>query len=780
MDTIESIPNFVGFESFVKYFNYNISTTSYGQKYLILEISSIIDDKNPFLIIPKTSFDEVAKMKNDYSINKRYLTTYTSDTHFKLATECLNNLQTCCKLFINRYIKQTASLRSVDVIADEGFTRPYLILSTSTGIKFILSDDYDNYESIRCGIMTNRDGFNSLRRVVYSFNTESIELFEKINRSSYNSLVLNFLNLSSFECVNNHTIINTFVDNIWLLIPTEFRVISKFINLPFVSRGNDFETHLIIPKRLLISKKTSFVLIGKWSIGSECKNYFPIKVNFDSFFVLFYNDHFDIIPNDGVIIIEQTNIVLPFKSKIVIDLSHSCASCFNYHEHYKQCLNGANNLSIASKCLINNKRFTWTSICIKNFKDSANLVRSGSLSIIDAIAKLCNVVLIKYSNKFAKINPYIFLKAYDNYLSLNIVDEKIDSFEDFMKLFDSLDEKKSYFVTIIADDNKQIDIFKFDLIEDLPSDTNIFKFEESDRNFCYFGLYHNIKRFVFFVKKLSSIFVLPERCPIEIMYDGLLLDSYIRLNSLVKINSILETCFSNTEDCFDCDKWQATKSIGPCKDFFKSTTPYCEHGNLFIKRNCIHCRLVSDIYCDSIKAIMNTCGFKFEDVIPIIIPRIEKTCIIVPILLKPNGLKGNNFGIIVDELFKLDNTISIDSCTTPDILSFQMFKELYPSAATNKRKFSKHWHCYMTSDVTTIVFLRAPNLELVRQAMLNARKVSNIEWTKNIVHSAENDDELDLFFTEIQKLDREALCEPLMYPDGTTKELSNRKIVSKH
>ena len=151
---------------------------------------------------------------------------------------------------------------------------------------------------------------------------------------------------------------------------------------------------------------------------------------------------------------------------------------------------------------------------------------------------------------------------------------------------------------------------------------------------------------------------------------------------------------------------------------------------------------------------------------------------IIPILVKPNGLKGNNLNIIVNALLKLDKSITIDACTKPSIIPFQMFEELYPAAAGGKRKFSKHWHAYMTSDVITVIFLRAPNLEIVRTAMLEARKTSNIEWTKNIVHSAENDDELDLFFDEIAKLDLDIICEPLAYFDGTRATLANRKLES--
>ena len=78
----------------------------------------------------------------------------------------------------------------------------------------------------------------------------------------------------------------------------------------------------------------------------------------------------------------------------------------------------------------------------------------------------------------------------------------------------------------------------------------------------------------------------------------------------------------------------------------------------------------------------------------------------------------------------------------------------------------------MTSDVITIIFLRAPNLEVVRTAMLRARQLSNIEWTKNIVHSAENEEELELFFDQICQLfftpsPAFKIDEPLDYFDGT-------------
>jgi hypothetical protein len=773
---IELTSNCVGFDSFKDYYNFDLSTTSYGSQYLILNISSLIDDTNPFLIIPKTNLDQITKMRNDHSIDKRFLVSYTPSTHLRLSFECLELLKESCKLFINRYVKQTTSLKSVDVIADEGITRPYLILSTK-GIKFLLSDDYDQFESIRCGIMTNRTGFNSLRRVVYSLNVESIHLFETIKRPGYNTLVLDFLDVFTFKCAKNHTIENDYNYTIKLSIPNEALTISKFINLPFVDLIMD-NTCLVFPKKLLISGKKSIELMAKWRFLPDSTDSFPIRVNFDAFYICFFADHFDIITkNNRTITIEPTRLILPFESQIIHDLAVSCAICHNYHDHFRQCRSSANKLSIGPNCIVNNKRFTWASILVKNFKDSANLVRSGSLSIIYAISKLCNVVPIKYSNKYSKIDPYLFMEAYKNYISSNLVKD-IVSFEDFMKLFDSLDDieqNKSFFVNVIGDDTKQIDIFA----SIYKTNSKSIIIDEPDKPFCYFGLHHNIKRFVFFLRKLSSIFLLPERCPIEILYDGLSLDGLVHINALLFIPNTMD--YSDTHDeFFNCDKWQALKSIGACKDFYKSKTPLCDHNSNFIKRKCNHCTIISNYHCLALETIMKTCGLRFEDVIPIIIPRVERTDMIIPILVKPNGLKGDNLSIIVDELFKLDNTINIDSCTTPGILSFQMFKELYPSAATNKRKFSKHWQSYMTSDVVTIIFLRAPNLEIVRQAMLNARKTSNIEWTKNIVHSAENDDELDLFFSEILKLDQSTILEPLAYIDGTTAELANRKQSYKH
>ena len=774
-DTKISFPECVSMENFLQFYNFHISISSQGEKYILLNISFIIDSNRPFLIIPQSNWTQTWKMYNtDYSINKRFVVIYEPSTFMRLSFECLEKLRESCKLFINKYIKQTATCKSVDVIADEGVNRAYLIFPIN-GIKFLLADDYDQFDLIRTSVMTKREGYEHLRRSVYSFNPASIELFENVNRAKYNTIVLDHLDILPFKCQFtsilitkgiSHYTVNDIINHVVLFVPNDAIIIGNLGNLPYV-----WYQSIVFPKRILIDTTKSFELMGQFYLNGEFMGSFPLIVKFQDFAIYFYADRFDIVPyNNKSIIIEKTKLVLPFHTMVKHQLAFSCLLCNNYHDHYRQCSSSNSKMSIPTKCRPFITRYTWAAILVRDFKDSANLVRSGSMSILDAIAKLSNVVMVKYCNKYSKIDPYVFVKAFTLYQALACPVKEIATFMDFLKIFDSLpDTCKSYFINLA--NGKQIDIFETIIFSE--------EIQEPDRQFVYFGLNHNIKRFVGIVKSLSSIFLLPERCPIEILYDGLSVHGLINVLALMFIPK--DTNYSDeTEHFFECDKWGAVKPIKECKDFLNSKTPFCEHEPLegFIKEKCNHCVIISNFHALALESLMTTFGLRFEDVIPKIIPRIERSNMIIPILVKPNGLKGNNLNIIVNALLKLDKSITIDACTKPSIIPFQMFEELYPAAAGGKRKFSKHWHAYMTSDVITVIFLRAPNLEIVRTAMLEARKTSNIEWTKNIVHSAENDDELDLFFDEIAKLDLDIICEPLAYFDGTRATLANRKLES--
>jgi nucleoside diphosphate kinase len=145
--------------------------------------------------------------------------------------------------------------------------------------------------------------------------------------------------------------------------------------------------------------------------------------------------------------------------------------------------------------------------------------------------------------------------------------------------------------------------------------------------------------------------------------------------------------------------------------------------------------------------LIKSYGFGYDVNHPKLIPITEEATHINLILLKPNSLKGRNLRIIVDCLKKHDSSITLDSCSDAMRIPDRLFEGLYPSAANGKRRFSKHWFEYMTSDNIVLFVLRGNlSYHAIRNACLEARKISNIEWTKNIVHSAESDEEYDLFF----------------------------------
>ena len=757
-------------QKIINAYDFPVSQTSWGERYILLNISSIVDSDKPWLIIAEGGPSQLHRMQRDYSIDDRYLTTYTPSTYFKLTLLVWQTLQDACASFINKHARQFHG-KAIDILAaDENTTRPYVIILVNNR-KFLLADSFDEFVVIRDAVQTKQVGYEHLRRVVYSWNAASIELFENLCRSRYNTHVLCFLNLSPFGCSEDVNLIhyarNKRMDNIMLFLPVESKYIGLCGNLPFIVYNR-----IIFPKRLVLSEKREFELMGSWHFEPQFKGSFPITVNFHEFKIHFYSEKFVMMPNDRTVYIESGDrygLSLPFQTTTKHQMVISCTKCKNYHDHYRRCFYSHNNFSLEPKCVAHINRVTWCCILIKDFKDSANLVRAGTLSVVNSIAKLCHVVPVKYCNKYSKIDPYTFVEAYMLYKSRateNLIN-KFASFVEFANYFNGLDDKSLMLEDSIKDK---------DVIDMFGNITNPTVGSEADRQFVYFGLNHNIERFCALMGTLSSIFILPERCPIQILYNGLNFHSII--NALAEAAWLEKVDVPSCREFFECDSVKALPPIKACKDFYNSKTPQCAHNYNFIKEECDHCISISKYHCQSMFALMKVCGLKFEDTIPKIIPRVEKTVAIIPILVKPNGLKGDNLRIIVDSLLSLDNTITIDACTAPSIIPFQMFEELYPAAAGNKRKFSKHWHNYMTSDVITIIFLRAPNLEVVRTAMLRARQLSNIEWTKNIVHSAENEDELELFFDQICKLfftpsSVFKIDEPLDYFDGTCATLKD-------
>jgi len=107
----------------------------------------------------------------------------------------------------------------------------------------------------------------------------------------------------------------------------------------------------------------------------------------------------------------------------------------------------------------------------------------------------------------------------------------------------------------------------------------------------------------------------------------------------------------------------------------------------------------------------------------------EETCIV----LKPNGMCG----------FHMDKLVSLldGKCFIVDfkwfrILPTESFNHLYPNCL--RRPYGEEWFNYMTSGPVCAFRVRCFDMMDVRVACEEARKASQLPWTKNIVHCSAN------------------------------------------
>lgn len=110
-----------------------------------------------------------------------------------------------------------------------------------------------------------------------------------------------------------------------------------------------------------------------------------------------------------------------------------------------------------------------------------------------------------------------------------------------------------------------------------------------------------------------------------------------------------------------------------------------------------------------------------------------------PILIKPNGLSGTNFTIIEEEFEKYNAKIL--KIKFFETLQTKIFDAFYPNCLN--RPYGKEWSNYMKSGPIALIIINKPYF-LCRNAALQARKKSNLPWTKNIIHCPENEQEFKL------------------------------------
>jgi len=722
-----------------------VAQTSYGENYLALHIKEI--DKT--VIIPSDNFNQVQKILNhDYCLSDSLKHVYDFSTYTAMSLLAMKTLKTATNGYLKTYIQLSNQNMSANVIVSADTIYTYFTVQVDNKT-FLLLDNFDQFFQLRSYVESSNSSkeFKNLKRVISSWNTESLAFFESCTRRTYNSFIINTF-IKSFSYVPPITSIFVPRQNRIAQVakvPSELGFMESASKLPFIIFANLDNAILFFPATICTSQDIYFDNNFVFSTTHAPTSKTDYTIFFEDFKIVFQKTKFGICPlsnrkASSINFPADTKISLPFRSVLTYGTIFSCDECKNFYSHETRCQDD----SIRCTPLINGS-ISFCSINVLGFKDSPNLVRTASILKLESIADLCNVTSCKYSNSLSKIDPKIFIDCYREYLRATNTFSNYSSlnFFDYIELYKT---SSSYFID--ADEGKQIDIFGNLTIKIGRHNSTM---HESDRCFVYIGLKHNIHRFVEFVNKLSNIFSLPDNCRIKLNYK---FDGYYFENVKLPVPHVFDASFHKSM-CVEISRFKAVAHesnlqvdfpFKTCSCFTISKTPFCTH-NEYIEYECFKCEEAVLKYNMLYQYLIKIYGFGYDVNHPKLIPITEEASYINLILLKPNALKGKNLRIIVDCLKKHDNSITLDSCSEAMRIPERLFEGLYPSAANGKRRFSKHWFEYMTSDNVVLFVLRG-NLSYhsIRNACLEARKISNIEWTKNIVHSAESDEEYDLFF----------------------------------
>lgn len=166
-----------------------------------------------------------------------------------------------------------------------------------------------------------------------------------------------------------------------------------------------------------------------------------------------------------------------------------------------------------------------------------------------------------------------------------------------------------------------------------------------------------------------------------------------------------------------------------------------EEGGLYKTVNCIE---LSNLYLPSyfnmyeIKDCLSLSDVVFHERMPTFETEVsvqDKQLHTVPVLFKPNGMKGTHTATLIGELlnYKLVDLVCLDRITD------ELFNGLYPNCLN--RPYGLEWQKYLSSGPITIIKLEG-NAKAIRDSCLNARKASGLPWTKNIVHCPADMEEL--------------------------------------
>lgn len=744
-------------KDFLDEYNFETVHSSYGEQYLLLDL----EDYMKMIVVPMNGdFKRVETIiSKDLSLYQDSVESQFDKYVFYVmkAKQILSKL--CVNfhaIFVNYNVSEQIQANVIvtsDPISNLARALTYFVLEIDN-CKFLLCDNFATFDVVRKGIKISDSAFRHAKRVVYSWDQQSINFFDHCNKASYNTAVIKYF-IKKFDYhpsvtdVTKKFSLNGDDYGITFICYEEMKFVQAISRIPYIEPNSASISTIHFPQDFCINEKFSitapkivFSKEGKWMT-------FPIVLKFKEFNIEIHRYKITIVPiNDicSLFIPQGTNIKLPVRTTIKYGAIKSCDNCQNYFDHSNICMKADNDHDFCqTKHLF---PYSMCSIVIKNFKDSANLVRSNSISKLLSMASLCNLTSPKYSNKFSKISPQVFLNAYDDY------DRKVSdamSLESYLKRYET--SNGSWTETDNLD--KQFDIYPRELMT-----TNL---GESDKPLLFIGLRHNVTRFEEFFNVFKTIFVLPDNCTVEWHYTFHADDDFIHIeNEKQPENLDMDDYCSSITDMFPLSRQCKEKY---CKDFLSSSTPFCDH-NEFILPSCTICKKSSEKSSDKFASLCSFFGLGYEDNNFTFMTYAEKCYELVPIWVKPNGLKGENFSILCKNLRQVDSRITLDAISKPDVIPESLFRALYPSAADGKRKFSKHWYNYMTSGNSMLMILRCnTSYHAIRNACLQARKDSGLEWTKNIVHSAENGHEAKLFLEEIINANLD-IIEPLNYVDG--------------
>jgi hypothetical protein len=127
-----------------------------------------------------------------------------------------------------------------------------------------------------------------------------------------------------------------------------------------------------------------------------------------------------------------------------------------------------------------------------------------------------------------------------------------------------------------------------------------------------------------------------------------------------------------------------------------------------------------------------------------------------PMILKPNGVR------LFDKLFETidKNNLSVNfeiNSAYKFAMTDEMINLFYPNSGG--RPYGPDWYEYLKSGDCLLIWVRTVHFKILRHFALEFRKISEMEFTRNVNHTAENDKELELFGVFIKRFLNN--CQPI-------------------